>query len=189
MRLEKSRPESYAVRRRIVNRNRNRSPRMMKQREGHLMRILLAIDHSKFSEAAIRTLIEQNAAAKTTIKVLHVVEPIDARYYPELTASLKSFEDINRKSMDAGHQLVEKVSARLQKAGFQKVESSVLLGHPRTTIVDTAAKQKAELIVLGSHGRKGVERLLLGSVSEYVVRHAPCSVQIVREPQSKRRSR
>jgi nucleotide-binding universal stress UspA family protein len=49
-------------------------------------------------------------------------------------------------------------------------------------ILDTAAKWHADLIVIGSHGRKGLDRFLLGSVSEAVARHAPCSVQIVRVP-------
>jgi nucleotide-binding universal stress UspA family protein len=49
-------------------------------------------------------------------------------------------------------------------------------------IVDRAAEWHADLIVLGSHGRHGLDRFLIGSVSEYVARHAPCSVEIVRMP-------
>ena len=53
---------------------------------------------------------------------------------------------------------------------------------PRAAIVDYAANWKADLIVLGSHGRKGLDRFLIGSVAEFVARHAFCSVQIVRIP-------
>jgi nucleotide-binding universal stress UspA family protein len=151
-----------------------------------MMRILLAVDDSKFSEAALKLLIEQNLPNKTTVRVLHVVELIEPAYYPELTPYPIRFDDLKRKGMQAARDLVEKMSDRMRKAGFKKVEGSVVLGHPRTNIVDVAAKWRANLIVIGSHGRKGIERLLLGSVSEYVVRHAPCSVQVVRTNRKRR---
>jgi nucleotide-binding universal stress UspA family protein len=66
-----------------------------------------------------------------------------------------------------------------------KVETAVRDGHPRTVIVDEAKKWRADLIVMGSHGRTGLSRLLLGSVAQYVVSHAPCSVEVVRNRKSK----
>ena len=54
------------------------------------------------------------------------------------------------------------------------------LGYARTTVVDVANQWHAGLIVVGSRGRTGLERVLLGSVSDYVARHASCSVEIVR---------
>ena len=145
------------------------------------MKILLAIDESRFSEGALRMLITQNHPSKTTVRVLHVVEPVEAAYYPEMTQAYPmAFSDINRKRMRAGRDLAERASVKVRAAGFKKVDLSVHLGPIRTTIVDTAAKWRANLIVIGSHGRTGLTRLLLGSVSEYVVRHAPCSVQVVR---------
>jgi nucleotide-binding universal stress UspA family protein len=144
------------------------------------MKILLAIDDSKFSEAAIRVLIAQNQPSKTAVRVLHVVEPIETTYYPELTPPYPmDFADIKRKKMKVGRELAAQIAEKVRAAGF-KADSSVRLGHVRTAIVDAAAKWHANLIVMGSHGRTGLGRMLLGSVSEYVVRHAPCSVQIVR---------
>lgn len=61
-----------------------------------------------------------------------------------------------------------------------KDESAVRDGHLRAAIVDEARKWRADLIVLGSHGRTGITRLLLGSVAQSVVSHAPCSVEVVR---------
>jgi nucleotide-binding universal stress UspA family protein len=49
-------------------------------------------------------------------------------------------------------------------------------------IIDAAEAWKAELIVIGSHGRKGLQRFLLGSVAESIARHAACSVEIIRDP-------
>jgi nucleotide-binding universal stress UspA family protein len=67
----------------------------------------------------------------------------------------------------------------LRKAGFQST-GVVRTGEARQQIIDYATEWPADLIVLGSHGRRGLNRFLLGSVSEGVVRHAPCSVEIVR---------
>ena len=55
-------------------------------------------------------------------------------------------------------------------------------GDPRMEIVEEAKRSQADLIILGSHGRTGVARWLMGSVAEYVVRHAPCSVEVARMP-------
>ena len=60
--------------------------------------------------------------------------------------------------------------------------SEVLFGSPESRIVETAEEFGADLIIVGSHGYSRWERLLLGSVSQSVVHHAPCSVLVVREP-------
>jgi nucleotide-binding universal stress UspA family protein len=57
---------------------------------------------------------------------------------------------------------------------------SIPLGEPRGVILDTAKDWRADLIVVGSHGKRGLDRFLLGSVSESVAIHATCSVQVVR---------
>jgi nucleotide-binding universal stress UspA family protein len=144
------------------------------------MKILLAIDDSKFSQAALRMLVAQNNPRKTAVRVLHVVEPIEAPYYPELSTPYPTnLSDINKGRMKAGRDLVAGVLKKLRAAGFQ-AEGTARSGHVRTVAVDVAKKWHADLIVVGSHGRKGLKRILLGSVSDHVARHAHCSVQIVR---------
>ncbi|MBI3933552.1 MAG: universal stress protein [Acidobacteria bacterium] len=144
------------------------------------MKILLSIDDSKFSEAATRMLVEQNQPRQTTVRVLHVVEPLEIPFYPELTDPYPaSLDDIRKKRKKAGQELVARAVEKVRKSGFQ-VDGVVRGGHVRTTVVDVAAKWHADLIVVGSHGRKGLTRVLLGSVSDYVARHAWCSVEIVR---------
>jgi len=144
------------------------------------LKILLAIDDSKFSETAVRTLAAEHNPAKSLVRILHVVEPVELPYYPELTAPYPvSLSDINKKRMEAGRRLVDRAAARLRAAGFQ-TDTTVRPGPGRSLIVDIARKWHADLIVVGSHGRKGLARILLGSVSDYVAHHAPCSVQIVR---------
>jgi nucleotide-binding universal stress UspA family protein len=74
----------------------------------------------------------------------------------------------------------------LKKQGI-RAESVVRQGDARAEIVGESEKWAADLIVMGSHGYTGIERLLLGSVALSVVSHAPCSVEIVRRKQTKKR--
>jgi len=140
------------------------------------MKVLLAIDDSRFSEAAAQALIAQFRPPETEIRVLHVVEPIAIPVPPEMPveylAELKG-------QLEVARELVEQVAKTLRAAGF-RVTSSVEKGDAKSVIVDQAEAWPADLIVVGSHGRKGLARFLMGSVSEAVVRHAPCSVHIVR---------
>ena len=138
------------------------------------MKILLATDGSKFSQAATQALISQCRPQGTEIRVLNVVDlPL---MIPTLYAS-----EFREESLKDGEEFVRKAEQPLTKAGY-KVETAVEEGDPKSTIVEDAVSWHADLIVLGSHGRKGVDRFLMGSVSDAVARHAPCSVEVVRIP-------
>lgn len=142
------------------------------------MKILTAIDDSAFSDAVIDTLIAQFDPARAEVRIIHVVEPVafstppqmDPMYYPELQSQVRDAQ-----------QLVDRAARKLTGAGF-RVSTTVEKGDARSVIVDEAAPEgwNADLIVLGSHGRKGLQRFMLGSVSEAVARHASCSVEIVK---------
>jgi nucleotide-binding universal stress UspA family protein len=138
------------------------------------MRLLLAIDDSNFSEAAVQAVIAHREPKGTEIQVLNVVDldiPIPTSYAA----------NFRQESLKRGQELVHRAEEVLSKAGF-KVQAAVEEGDPKSKILDHAARWKADLIVMGSHGRKGSERFLMGSVSDGVARHAPCSVEIVRLP-------
>jgi nucleotide-binding universal stress UspA family protein len=140
------------------------------------MRILLAIDDSKFSEAATQAVIAQYRPQGTQVKVLNVVDlaiPI-----PTLDAA-----GFREESLRRGQELVLWAEQRLKGAGYA-VQTAVVEGDPKSNIIDQAMQWKAELIVVGSHGRKGIDRFLMGSVAESVSRHASCSVEIVRIPRT-----
>lgn len=147
------------------------------------MNVLLAIDDSEFSLAARRAVIAQLSPGNAVIRVLHVVEPL-AYYLTESLQLIEAVEAAHAEAMRRGEQLVERARKELSEAGFQ-VSSRVAEGDPRSVIVDSAGQQKADLIVMGSHGRSGWKRMLLGSVSEAVAQYAPCSVLIVRLPGGK----
>lgn len=144
------------------------------------MKILLAVDDSPFSQQALQHLIEEFRPRSMEVQVVHAVEPIStyfsAEYFPHFVPYVENVEQDRLKQARA---LVEKVCTKLRKAGFRN-RNTIVHGDARTAILELARQWKPDLIVLGSHGLKGLNRLLMGSVSEAVMRHAPCSVQVVR---------
>ena len=146
------------------------------------MKILLAMDDSKFSEAALRMMLSRYRHEETEVRVLHVVEPI-ALAMPPLMAEgyAPELDEVRKEQLKLARELVAKAAEKLHAAGFQ-ADTAIYEGNARTGIIDLAAEWHADLIVVGSHGRKGLDRFLLGTVSEYVARHALCSVEIVRLP-------
>ncbi len=140
------------------------------------MRLLHAIDDSKYLEAATQAVIAQYQAQETDVQVLNVVDlsiPIPTSY----GAAFRE-QGLNR-----GKELVERAGQQLSKKGF-RVQTEIEEGDPKSKILDHAAGWKADLIVLGSHGRKVADHCLMGSVSEAVAHYALCSVEIVRIPKS-----
>lgn len=142
------------------------------------MKVLLAIDDSEFSEAATQALIAQAKPRETEVRVLHVIESFVFLYEGGYVVDWKPVTEELRKK---GEALLTQTAQALRTAGFQ-VATDMEEGSPKSVIIDFAAKWPADLVVMGSHGHKGFDRFLLGSVSEAVVRHAPCSVQVVRIP-------
>ena len=140
------------------------------------MKVLLAIDDSKFSEAAVQAVIAHHKPQGLEVRVLHAVEPPASLMAPEITAYVPPME-----SVEEAKALVAKAAGALRSAGVN-VTTAVVQADPKSVILDDAKTWGADLIVLGSRGRKGLERFLLGSVSEAVLRHAHCSVEIVRLP-------
>jgi len=136
------------------------------------MRVLLAVDDSSFSEAATQAAMAQCSPQDTDFLVLNVVDlklPI-----PPLYA-----EEFRQESLRHGREVVVHTKRELSDAGF-KAETIVEEGDPKQKIIDRATNWKADLIIMGCHGWKGIDRFLMGSVSEAVARSAPCSVEVVR---------
>ena len=147
------------------------------------MKILLAIDDSKFSEAAVGSLIEDFKPATTEVCVFTVVESL-ALTTPVYTygagpAFPQDYTAIVEKWRAEAGALLARAVKTLEVAGF-KARAKVAEGEARTAILEQAEQWRPDLIILGSHGRRGLDRFLLGSVSEGIARHARCSVQIAR---------
>jgi nucleotide-binding universal stress UspA family protein len=146
--------------------------------------VLLAIDESRHSDAAIAAVLRRFQPDAATVRVLHVVE------WPKNLAAPFSFAEgpsaadcilaVHEAMRNDGRALLARAVSRLRDARFT-VSEALVEGDVRRAILDEAAAWPADLIVLGSHGRTGFNRLMLGSVSEAIVRHAPCSVEVVRD--------
>jgi nucleotide-binding universal stress UspA family protein len=144
------------------------------------MKILLAIDESIFSEAATQAVIARIRPDDVEVVALTVVDLINYFSSEEAAkAYIPNIEEIRSARLKQASELVERAAHLLRTAGF-KATAEVSEGEPKSRIIEKAEEWRADLIVLGSHGRKGFDRALLGSVSEAVARHAPCSVAIVR---------
>lgn len=101
-----------------------------------------------------------------------------AAMIPHFVPHVAAIEEDRKKE---ANELVQRAAGEFQEAGFQ-AEGLVEEGDAKTRIIDRAAEWKADLIVIGSYGLTGLNRFLMGSVSDAVVRHAGCSVQVVRVP-------
>ena len=147
------------------------------------MKILLAIDDSDYSRAAARAVIMQFRPEGSEVRVLTVVEwPPDLPSSLAFTPSAMSagpILDLHEETRRQSEQLIRSAAERLRAAGFT-VNQDLREGDARHVILECASEWHPDVIVLGSHGRTGLDRFLLGSVSENVMRHAACSVAVVR---------
>lgn len=143
------------------------------------MKILLAIDGSLPSEAAIEEVRERPWPKPSTVRILSVIQP----YVPpatEIVLPSATLQEIRERQATEADQLVKQAGERITAPGRLSVETTIAEGDPRTAIVDVADEWQADVIVVGSHGRTGLKRLMLGSVAQSVVAHAHCSVEVVR---------
>jgi nucleotide-binding universal stress UspA family protein len=150
------------------------------------MKILLATDGSDCSVGAAHSLTKRPWPAGTVIKVLSV-EELMVLQNQMMTSSLSSvypaslIEELLQDAHDRASSSVETAKAILLRAGMNAVcDPATPIGEPRGVILEAAKSWPADMIVLGSHGRRGLDRLLMGSVSEAVAIHADCSVEVIR---------
>lgn len=146
------------------------------------MKILLATDGSKFSEAATKAVASRIVPKDTEVLILQAVEPFTFATPPQMAPGYApEMAERREAQMKEAKASVATATAELQAAGFA-VSTRVVEADPKTAILDVAEEWRADLIAMGSHGRKGIKKFLLGSVAESVARHARCSVLIARMP-------
>jgi nucleotide-binding universal stress UspA family protein len=145
------------------------------------MRVLIATDFSSHAEGALKIVKALPLPSGSTVRIVHVVEP-----FPEVTAFAPAA--ITELSEDAEQQLraeLEKNAATL-RTPERDVETALVLGRTADVIIEEAERSKADLIVMGSRGRRAIKSALLGSVSAEVVDRAPCPVLVARGPALRR---
>ena len=147
------------------------------------MNILLAIDGSPYSKAALTAVLERPWPAGSHFKAITVVEPFHPEYAGWQTNYVPLAVEAQKEQLDSARKLIEDSAKALSaKFGDQFVSGDVIEGYIKDRILDQAKHWPADLIVCGSHGRRGFTKFLLGSVSEALVAHAPCSIEIVKIP-------
>jgi nucleotide-binding universal stress UspA family protein len=141
-------------------------------------RILVPVDGSPTAAKGMKEAIRIARAGRGKLLLLHVVEEYSAFASPEVGASIGPIIDALRQS---GRRTIDRVARDAKRAGAQS--QSVLVenfgGRVADTIVMQAKRLRADLIVMGTHGRRGVSRVLLGSDAELVVRYSPVPVLLV----------
>lgn len=143
------------------------------------MRILLATDGSEYSMVAARSVANRPWPDASEARVISVVHAGDPMFEP-WKGTREDIDRIEAESLSQGEDDVAAVQRILANAGL-KTFGCVLRGYPKSIIVDEAKSWGADLIVMGSHGRRGIARLLMGTVSEAVAIHAHCSIEVIRE--------
>jgi nucleotide-binding universal stress UspA family protein len=141
--------------------------------------ILVAVDNSEPSAAALDLAVELGTAFESSVTVLHVVDPAALAAAAGDAGASAAVEIELDEMQTAGKSLLDEVCGRVRKAGLQA--TPVLRdGAPAATIIDTAKRSNCDLIVMGTHGRRGVARLFLGSTAEAVLRESDVPVLVKR---------
>lgn len=135
-------------------------------------RILVPVDGSPQSEDALEFAAGEWPDA--TLELLHVIDPVEAGYSAGRVPSTGEewYEDAKERA--------ENYFEEAQQLVDNDLDTRTEVGRPAATIVDMAEEDDVDLVVIGSHGRQGISRILLGSVAEHVVRESPVPVTIVR---------
>jgi len=147
------------------------------------MKILLAIDGSPCSEAAVAEVARRPWPDDSQLRLISVVEPPGALTAEPYMGLGGYFEEVERLKRRQAEEVLAGAARSLRDGAgtsLMGVSTEALTGSPKRTIVEEAEAWGADLIVVGSHGYHTWERMLLGSVSQSVAAHALCSVEIVR---------
>ncbi len=143
-----------------------------------IRRILFAADFSSASTRALATALALARSSRASLTLAHVITPTPPVPSDPYRASI-IWEDVRQEVRAWSEQRLKKLQARVRRSGV-RAATLLLEGEPAAELVRAARRQRAELIVLGTHGRTGLRRLLLGSVAQRVVATAACAVVTVR---------
>lgn len=140
--------------------------------------ILVPIDESNPSDRALEYALESHQVDDIT--VVHVLDPAELDAYGGVEAGMMAdFAELQEQRREDAESLMDDVRTRARAAGID-VATEILTGRPARTIVQYAEDNEVDHIVLGSHGRTGAGRILLGSVAETITRRSPVPVTIIR---------
>jgi nucleotide-binding universal stress UspA family protein len=143
-------------------------------------KILVAVDGSGTSLHALQQAIELARNLSATLRIVHVLDMNWLPLCPELAIDIEATSAVRR---SAGEKILAAARETAQKAGLEAestlMETETPTQHVAETIAKEASRWPADLVVLGTHGRRGFERMLLGSVAEGKARRSPVPVLLI----------
>jgi nucleotide-binding universal stress UspA family protein len=146
--------------------------------------ILVPLDGSELAEAAVPHALELAKAFGAQVALFSVVEPIGVYPQPGVVGPVVSIAVNVEEEMENIRQYLEKVADRLKAEGI-RVQRVVREGDPASLICDYAQESKADVIVMSTHGRSGIQRWVYGSVADRVLRGAKIPVLLIRAREAK----
>ena len=133
--------------------------------------VLVPVDFSELSYSAIAPASEY-VEDLSSLKIIHVLSPLHPADPAAMWNTLSDLDRMNK--------VKDFLQDKLKEMGYEKLEINIAIGNPSAEIVKYAQETETDLIVMPSHGHKGIGQLLLGSVAERVVRLASCPVLILK---------
>jgi nucleotide-binding universal stress UspA family protein len=144
-------------------------------------RILVPTDGSTLSKKAVKSAIELAAAVGAEVVALNVVPRYPTSYFDgALTISATEVARVEKQWAEQGQELADAVGALAEKAGVKARAVTMRSDLVAEAIVTAAKKHKCDLVVMASHGRRGLKRLLLGSETQHVLTHGNIPVLVLR---------
>lgn len=139
--------------------------------------ILHPTDFSSASRPAFKRAIALAKKDRATLALLHVMPPMIPA--GNLYVSPRTYDEWAAAATESAKKAMDRLLKRARAAGV-RAKSIILVGTPAEVIVRAARRRRADLVVMGTHGRSGVSRFLLGSVASRVIAASPCPVLTVR---------
>jgi len=144
-------------------------------------RILVATDGSDLSRTAVNSAIELAAAISAELVALYVVPRYPISYFEGgITISVEDIARTEKQWSDKGQAVVDAVQAQAQAQGVTAKAAVVQSDLVAESIMAAANKHECDLVVMASHGRKGIKRVLLGSETQHVLTHSTVPVLVLR---------
>lgn len=144
------------------------------------MKILIGIDDSRFSREAVAFVTRKlHVPEGTQVIVGSAVQDLVPAYSEVYAGAAYYSEQVSQELFKRHQEIASEAEQELRAAGFHTT-ARVVHGDPRVVLADIAKLEGVDLLVVGSHGRTGLGKILMGSVAAYLVAHAPCTVMVVK---------
>ena len=144
-----------------------------------IRRLLYATDFSTASRRAFSTAVSIAKSARAKLTIVNVMGPVMPTV-PELYIDAVTLDQLEKLARQWSTRQLKKLADTAKRAGI-KTATELRSGDPAAQIVRVARSDRADLIVVGTHGRRGLPKFFLGSVAERVIALAPCAVVTVRK--------